>query len=328
MRFFPRTKRECSPAWLTLLAAVLVASMGLLFLPATVQAQGSDDLSWSVKPGGEAARTNFSYELDAGATKQDSFVVTNLGGKTLNLAVYAADGTTSSTGALDLLPAAEASTGVGAWVTVETPNIELAPGAQADVPFTVSVPAGAEPGDYVGGLLSSYVDTANGGTVQVDRRLATRMNVRVAGEGRVSLGLSELSVSTDVAWNPFAPVSTSATFTITNTGNVRARGPYTVTTAGPFGLGRHTTTLAAVELIPAGSAATVVPFKGVWPLGWLTTTVEISPEGIDATPGAAVSIATDGWAVPWGQLGILLILIAAAVVIGLRRGRVPEPERT
>ncbi|AIY02269.1 hypothetical protein ART_2670 [Arthrobacter sp. PAMC 25486] len=326
MRFPTRTAHECPRAWLALLAAVLISVMALLLAPAPAQATSGDDLSWSVKPGGDTARTNFSYEMDAGGTQHDSFVVTNLGAKAFKLAVYAADGTTSTTGALDLLPATEASTGIGAWVTVETPTIELAPGAQADVPFTVAVPADAEPGDYVGGLLSSYVDIANGGTVQVDRRLATRMNVRVAGDGRVSMALSQLAASTGLAWNPFAPVPGSVAFEITNSGNVRARGPYTVTMAGPFGWGKRTTTIASAELIPGGSAAVATSLEGVWPLGWLTTTVEMSPEGIDGVPGTAATITTDGWAVPWGQFGLLAVIVAAAICIGLWRGRSAKKE--
>lgn len=310
-----------APRWSVLLATILIAILGLAVLPTAAQADTGNELSWSVKPGGDEARSNFSYELDPGVSRDDTFVVTNLGAKALSLAIYAADGITSSTGALDLLPAAEPSTTVGAWVTVDTPAIELAPGARADVHFSINVPDQTEPGDYVGGLASSLVDTTNGGTVQVDRRLATRMNIRVTGEGRVDLTMSDLSVSAGTAWNPFAPVSATAAFTLKNTGNVRARGPYTVTMAGPFGLGKKSTTIAAGELIPGGSAAVESTLPGIWPLGWLNTTVTMAPEGIDSAPGASSTLEHTQAGVPWGQLGILLVLLAAAVAVGVRRGR-------
>lgn len=326
MQILPRTAHPTT--WLALLTAILMATSSLLLLSGTAHATEGDELSWSVKPGGDSARSNFSYELAAGATQQGSFVITNLGAKAIKLAVYAADGTTSSTGALDLLPAAEASNHLGLWVTVETPELELFPGDKTEIPFTLTVPADAEPGDYVGGLVSSYVDSAQGGTVQVDRRLATRMNLKVAGEGKMSLMPGKLSVTHGIAWNPFAPISAEATFIINNDGNVRARGSYEVTTAGPFGWGKRSIKTPMAELIPGGSATTSVSIEGIWALGWLTTTVEISPEGIDATSGATTTTALDAWAMPWGQLALLVLVVLIAVVVGLRRGRVPSPELT
>ena len=322
------TRKARPTTWLALLIATLMATSSILLLPGTVHAAEGDELSWSVKPGGDLAASNFSYELAAGATQQGTFTITNLGAKAIKLAVYAADGTTSSTGALDLLPAAEASNHLGLWVKVETPEVELFPGAKAEVPFTLTVPVDAEPGDYVGGLVSSYVDSAQGGTVQVDRRLATRMNLKVAGEGTVSLVPSELSVTSGIAWNPFAPISAEAIFIINNDGNVRARGNYNVTTAGPFGWGKRSVKVPLAELIPGGSATTSASIDGIWALGWLTTTVDVSPEGIDATLGETTTTSLGTWAMPWGQLALLVLVVLIAVMVGLRRGRVSSPELT
>lgn len=307
-----------------MLTATLLASLSLFGAPA--QAAPSDELSWSVRPGGDDLRTNFSYDLEAGAKEIDAFEVTNLGSKEVSLTIYAADGITSSSGALDLLPADEPSTVVGSWVKVNEPKITLSPGETESVDFTLEVPKNTTPGDYVGGLISSYLDTTSGGTVAVDQRLANRVNVRVGGEGTVFLETQDLNVLTQLAWNPFAPTTATVTFTLNNLGTVRARGNYSITTGGLFGWGKSTKTYSTEELIPGSSVNVVQEFGGIWPLFSLNTSVTTIPEGIDGASGTEHVSSISSWNIPWGQIGFLLLLIAGALIIGLRRGRSYEDE--
>lgn len=310
--------------WHRALASVLIAFMGLAALPAASHASTADDLSWSVEPGGKQDRTNFTFDLEAGETLKDSFVVTNLGAKELSLAIYAADGITSSTGALDLKSAEEPSELIGAWVKVKEPVITLGSGEQSTVDFTLQVPENTEPGDYVGGLISSYADTSSGSTVIVDRRLATRMNVHVGGAGNLSLEIKDLKISTGQTWNPFAPANATVSYTVLNTGTIRARGPQTITTSGPFGLASTGTEVPGAELIPGGSAEQEVVVSGVWPLFNLSGSVTIHPEGLDATSGTAVLVETSVLMVPWGQLCLLILVVGGAIFIGIRRGLYEE----
>ena len=300
-------------------AAILLAAAPLVSTAA--HAAPADELSWGIKPGGTESRTSFSYELDSGKTQDDSFVVTNLGATEATLAVYAADGITSSSGALDLLPVDEASTVIGAWVAVKEPEITLSPGETEEVDFSLTIPDGTEPGDYVGGLISSFVDTTGGGTVVVDRRLATQISVRVGGEGILALTPTGIGTSTAAAWNPFAPTTSTVQFDLANTGTVRARGNYTITVSGPFGLAKKTRDFAFEEMIPGGAASITQELEGIWPLFRLNTEVAFTPEGIDSAPGETIIISNNAWAIPWGQgIGLLLVIIIA-VIIGVRRGR-------
>lgn len=306
------------------LASVTLALLGLGVAPGASYATTADGLSWSVAPGGKEERANFTYDLKAGETREDSFVVTNLGAKEISLAIYAADGITSSTGALDLKSADEPSESVGAWIRVAEPAIILGSGEQTEVDFSLQVPKNTEPGDYVGGLISSYADTSSGSTVMVDRRLATRMNVHVGGEGKLSLEIKDLSISTSHAWNPFEPVDATVSYTVLNTGTVRARGPQTISTSGPFGMAGTTSEDPGAELIPGGRAERTIVVPGVWPLFNLTGSVKIRSEGIDATPGTEVFATTKTAAVPWGQLCLLLVVAGGAILLGIRRGRSEE----
>lgn len=317
--------RHTRSRWVAaMLSAALLASLPLFGAPA--QAASSDELSWSIRPGGNDSRTNFSYELEAGAKKKDTFEVTNLGSIEVSLTIYAADGITSSSGALDLLPADEPSTVVGSWVKVSEPQITLSPGETESVDFTLEVPKNTAPGDYVGGLISSYLDTTSGGTVVVDQRLANRVNVRVGGEGTVALETQDLYVRTPLAWNPFAPSTATVTFTLNNSGTVRAHGNYSITTSGLFGWGESTKTFTMEELIPGASVNVAQEIVGIWPLFSLNTNVTILPEGIDGVSGTQDASNASSWNLPWGQIGLLVLLIAVALIIGLRQGRYDEDE--
>ncbi|MEV7962751.1 WxL protein peptidoglycan domain-containing protein [Oerskovia paurometabola] len=144
-------------------------------------APGSTPVTWGVAP---ASAPTFDLALDPGATITDELVVTNRGDVPLDLAVYAADAFTSPTGALDVLPAGATSVDLGAWITADAARIEVGPGERATVPFTLTVPADATPGDHTAALVTSLVTEAGEGGVAVDRRLGTRV---LAGSQETSL---------------------------------------------------------------------------------------------------------------------------------------------
>lgn len=281
----------------------------------------ADDISWGINPGGNEERSSFSYELEAGDEVKDSFEITNYGAAPLELSVYGADGSTSSNGALELLPASEASTHIGQWLKVEDPQITLAAGEETEVGFTLSIPSDVAPGDYVGGMISSYINSNAKSTVAVDQRLATQLAVRVAGEGAVSLSLGDVQAQTPIGWNPFAPVEGTVTATLANDGNLRARGTYTVTVSGPFGLGKTSQGFESEETIPGSTVLISQQIPGIWPLIWQNVEVSMTPEGIDSIPAEPINATTAFWSVPAGWTVVLLLIIAASITFGVIRSR-------
>ena len=89
-------------------------------------------------------------------------------------------------GEFALLETSVAPVDIGAWVTFENGanrlQFDLAPGESRLVPFTVSIPAEATPGDHAGGIAASVQSPS--GQVTLDRRLGTRMYLRVSGESK------------------------------------------------------------------------------------------------------------------------------------------------
>lgn len=302
--------------------------------PAGDPAAASTQVTWGVRPADTvhgAARPNFAYSLPPGGTLADALVVTNKGDAPLALDVYAADGFLTADGTLDVLGAGEESTALGAWVQVETPEIVLEPGAAAEVPFTLTVPEDAQPGDYAAGIVSSLL-VENAAGVSVDRRLGSRVHLRVQGDLAPALAVSGLRVDYDAGGNPVAPGAATVTFTVTNTGNSRVAPTEQVQVAGLFGLGRARAAAVDVpELIPGASVQRSVRVDGVWPLVRTTATIALGGEVV-ALPGAPVADATPAvpgvtataaaWAVPWaliGALALVVALVALRVLAGRRR---------
>ncbi len=113
------------------------------------------------------------------------------------------------------------------------------------------MPDDATPGDYAAGVVSSLVVVAEDG-VTTDRRLGSRVHLRVQGELAPALAVDDVRLAYDGTLNPFAPGSATVTFTVTNEGNARVAPATAVRVAGPFGLGATSATDVDVpELLPA-----------------------------------------------------------------------------
>lgn len=164
------------------------------------------------------------------------------------------------------------------------------------------------------------------GTVAVDRRLATQLAVRVGGEGNVYLNITDVTAQVPIAWNPFAPVDSVVGVTLSNEGNLRARGSYTLRISGPFGLGAVTQTYSAEEMLPGSTLSIEQQIPGLWPLVWQQAEASLTAEGVDSIPAGTSSVSTTFWSLPAGWIIILLLIICAGIAIGVRRARRWEDE--
>lgn len=308
------------------LLTVLVAAMLALVVSAAAfaHAQTEDDLTWSLTPGdtehGEG-RPNFAYVVDPGDTVFDVLVVENASARTLPLDVYAADGFTTASGHLDLEAGDATPSGLGAWVTPELDTLSLEPGEQAEVPFALSVPEDAPPGDHPGGIVTSYLAAEDGGNVRVENRLALRIHVRVSGELATNLSVQDLTVTPSPSFNPFAPSTAIVRYRLVNDGNVRTFGHETVRVAGPGSVGSRSTTAIVDEIVPGSAIEREVEVTGVWPLVRLVGEVTIVPEAVGGAIDDPVEEHARAWAIPWGILGLVLLVVLVGVLIGVWRGR-------
>ncbi|WP_018681375.1 WxL protein peptidoglycan domain-containing protein [Actinokineospora enzanensis] len=299
------------------LAALTTAVLLAVGLPGLAAAQ---NVTWGVRPVDSALgtdRPNFAYSVAPGAALGDALLVSNHEQRALTFAVYAADAFTTSSGRLDLKPAGEAPADAGAWVRFDTPTVTVPAGQTVAVPFTVTVPADATPGDHSGGVVTS-LRVESGSGITVDRRLGSRMHLRVAGVLTPSVEVRGLTVNYDGTPNPVGKGTTSVGYTIVNTGNTRLTATHGVRIEGPFG---WFATDAAVEPLPEllpGESVTRKAAVGSVPAGRLSAAVTVTA----AVPGGAalpvVTSSAAAVAIPWSVVVCLLLLVCLALALRAR----------
>ncbi|PPG01351.1 MULTISPECIES: hypothetical protein [unclassified Rathayibacter] len=285
--------------------------------------------AWSIGPTADdsgAVRANFDYALDAGAVVEDSISVRNDGAAELVLDLYSADAFTTREGGIDVLTAGTASEDSGTWISLDSASLSLAPGQEAAVPFTVTVPADALPGDHPAGIVTSLRVDDPDAQVQVDRRLGTRLQLRVAGDLVPTVELSEPRVAFSGSWNPLAVGFVTVDYSVANTGNTRITGQTSTSVSGPFGVAAASAQRQLPEVLPGSEIDVQERLDGVGALLRLSGAVSLQPSsvGFGAAAMEAVTAEFGLAAVPVAALLILLgaaALVALAVALGRRRAR-------
>lgn len=320
-----------------LLSTVLLASVLLGPLAASAQAapqQGEAELpvTWGVKPApvaGEPQRPNFDLEAAPGESISDALIVENLSTVDLVLGVYASDAYNTPDGGIDLLASSDEPVDLGSWVSVETPSIRVPAGGSMTVPFTINVPSDASPGDHVGGIVTSLTlpaPDAEGHRVEVERRLGSRIYMRVDGELNPQLRFTSLTVDHQPNANPFAPGAVEVTYDVENVGNVRLRATRELRVTGGLGTGTRSAEAADMaELLPGNSYRLTQRIDGIWPT--FSTTIEVvlqpyEPSGAQLEPAPGpVTARTTRMFVPVSQLLLIGVLVIGTLVILWQRRR-------
>ncbi|MET7710682.1 DUF916 domain-containing protein [Micromonospora sp. NPDC005413] len=310
---------------LSLLAAVAAAGVGA---GPALAAEGN--VAWTVRTASNGygeARSSYTYNANPGGAVEDAMVVANRGPAPLTLSVYAADGFTTDAGQLDLLTRDKKSVAIGAWVKANAESVVIQPGKTAQVPFTISVPDNATPGDYVGGILTALTQADQAEGINVDRRLGIRITLRVGGELKPNLAIEDLHVTYAGSFNPFSKGDATITYKVHNVGNAALSGQQAVSVLGPFGLLRVRAgdIAAPPELLPGESWSVTVPVRGVAPAVSLAATATLTPLLTDASGSTTslkpVEVTAHGWALPWMLVLVLVVLIAVLVGAYLYRRR-------
>ena len=181
---------------------MLLATLGLVGLRRPAR-RGRGD--WTVEPAANsfgADRQDYRYTINPGGQVEDGIVVVNHGTAPLQLALRATDR-------------------VRLGARCDRPDdVTVAPGESVEVPFALTLPDDAAPGDYVGGIVAA-------------RWAAGRIPIRlrVGGALKPSLAVEDVHVRT----SPVGKGDATVTYTIHNTGNAILSARQAVSVSGPFG---------------------------------------------------------------------------------------------
>lgn len=308
-------------------AALLVAVGTLGLSSAAVAADDDASVSWSVSPADETGpdgRIAIEHELDPGESAEDRIVVRNLGAEQVVFSLSAADGFYTSSGRFDMLPSNQESVDAGTWISL-TEEVTIPAGDQVIVPFTLTVPEGAEPGDHAAGVAASVLSVQGDGTgVGVESRVGIKVLTRVTGEVVPAFKIADLEADYQMSWNPFRAGGASVDFTIENTGNVR------LDAAGMLDLGGQQVAFPAdqerrQELLPGERRSFSLTVDDIWPLFVLNGEVLLAPTAVtlagDAVAVTPVSTSVFLWAIPWPHLLLAIGVVLVVLALFWNRGR-------
>ncbi|MEV6764951.1 hypothetical protein AB0N16_30780 [Streptomyces sp. NPDC051105] len=260
-------------------SATRVLGLAVLTLLATAPRAAAAG-GWSLAPAG-GGRPSFYAEGAPGAVLQDTVSVTNRGGHPVTVRL----------------------SGTGVPVAFAEPTVRVPARTRADVPFTVTVPSGAAPGDRPGTLVAKDAD---------GRTATVRVRLRVGGPTLTALTVEHVAVHGD-----------RITYELVNRGTTVLVPKLAVRADGVFGrdlLDRAPRTLP-VRLAPGSRTELSEPWPGHPALDAVDVRLTATAGGARDTGVARARF------VPWGAVAGTagaLAAGAAVTVVRLRRRRADQ----
>ncbi|MFF8913766.1 hypothetical protein ACF08M_10670 [Streptomyces sp. NPDC015032] len=266
--------------------------------------------SWTARPatsgsGTGGGRPYFYLEGPPGTVLQDRLSVTNPGTAPVTVRLRGADAYHAE-GAGLTARGGKGAAGAGAWLRTAAAEVTVPARTRADVPFSVTVPTGATPGDHPGAIV-----VESGG-----RSVGVRVRLRVGGPALGALTVEDITVS-----------GRTVHYTLVNRGNTVLAPRIAVDADGVFGrlLRREARTLP-VELLPGQRVRLAEPWREAPALDSVTVRLRATAAG-----GAHSEAAVRAVFVPWVPVAGSVLLFLATAAAGayayrLRhaRGRPPE----
>ncbi|MER5441002.1 hypothetical protein [Streptomyces sp. NPDC002790] len=220
--------------------------------------------------------------------------VTNESGKSLEVSLRGADGE----GRGDRKKAKD----TGAWIRFAEESVKIPARTRAEVPFTVSVPAGATPGDHPGAVVARVAG----------RDAAVGVHLRVSGPTLSALTVENVRVDKG-----------AIAYDVVNRGNTTLAPRLAVRADGMLGATLDRSRALPVQLPPGRRVSLTEPWKNAPALDAVDVKVTVTAGG-----GAADSATASARFVPWPVVGGILAVLAGAgcaVYWYLRRRRPTWP---
>lgn len=283
-------------------------------------------------------RPYFDYRASAGATVRDAVAVINYGTEPLKLRIYATDATQGEDGSFGLLASDDTPMDAGSWFKLEVPpsgTITVPPRqgsvyGRVEVPLEVKIPADATPGDHVAGVIASLDSESKdkkGTRIKLEQRVAVRTYFRIDGPLEPRLEIAQLHTSYTANLNLSGRGTTTVTYQVRNTGNVRMDAAQIVDVSGWFEGSTIERPAPVQDLLPGSSLDVTHTFQDDFAIGQLDSLVSLIATPVDtAIPADRTPVQehTTIWAWPWPLMlfiGAIVLLLALAGYVTWRRRR-------
>ena len=281
--------------------AVLPVLLALLF-GAVPAARAADNGNWSVYPASSelGRRPYFYLSADPGSTLTDQVTVSNRTAGPLTFRLYAADAyNTARDGGFAVRAPNEKQHGIGAWARPARDRVTVPAHGSVTVPYTVTVPEAAEPGDHPGALvaLDERISPSTGQVaVGVRQAVGARVYLRVNGPTVPALSVENIEFTHDQPLVPGTGESSALiSYELYNRGNVTLNPAVALKAEGLFGrdlLQRNLKNIPS-ELLPRQRIRLTERWSDAPRLEW--GHVRLTASARDAKESAEVSFL----ALPW-----------------------------
>ncbi|MCP3820512.1 hypothetical protein NLX86_21170 [Streptomyces sp. A3M-1-3] len=200
--------------------------------------------------------------------------------------------------------------GAGPWIAFAADEVRIPPRTRADVPFTVTVPPGAVPGDHPGAVVA----TADG------REAEVRVHLRVSGPTLSALTVEDVAVTGQGD-------ATTIRYALVNRGNTVLTPRLAVRAEGLFGdVLRRGPRALPVELNPGQRLERTERWPDAPALDAVGVRLTVTAGG-GAHGEATASVSFVPWPqVLWTGLGVLLLGAAGLARRVVRRRRTRSPD--
>jgi hypothetical protein len=307
----------------TLLPVLLIWSLGA---PSTAGASQNALTVYPESDGKGVRRSQFVFDLEPGSAQRDVVVVSNLSDRPMNVRVYVANSFTTASGRLGVKSKDEPRTGATLWATFTSQLgnglIQIAPKTAKKIPFSIYVPPDAPPGDYALGVAAvPDVDAASAdpgsNKVTVVTAVASLVLLRVKGPLLPAATISALEVDVTPPPAPFVRGGRSViSFDVSNVGNQRLN--LTVKISQLNALDRVMYEYPPIEL-PNVLPGAKVPISRAHPdAPMVRGRVKVE---VTSAEGTTVTRTKSFWAIPWGFVVAVMLLLVLLRIAWIRRRR-------
>jgi hypothetical protein len=276
------------------------------------RAAAADNGRWSIFPttakGQVTNRGYFQPLLTPGVPLRDSVTVTNETHHKQTFRIYGSDAYNSPSGLYLLKLHGQHMRNVGAWIHLPVTHLTLPPRTFRNIPFTIRPPGNATPGDHAGGIVLEPTRStlSKTGAVQVHQidAVGVRVYARVRGPLTPSLAITSLHINEKKSVGSLfgGGTTATATYTVTNTGNVNLIPTGQLTLNAVLGSSHKQVTLIP-QLLPGGSATISQTFK-VAPSVILRAHLTVTAPPNVTTTASATSVN-----IPWLLLAVIVALL-------------------
>jgi hypothetical protein len=242
--------------------------------------------------------------LDPGTTASQSIQLTNLTDTAIALNIgkenFVAKGEEGQT---ELTNNADPLYSLAPWFTIGKTSVTIPPAQTVTVPYTLTIPANAEPGGRYGSITATTVapKLPNGESgASVSQVLASLILLRINGPAHEQLKIA--SFKTSKSFYQYGPVSFSVV--VQNVGNVHEKPTGQIVIKNIFGMKTATLAPTPQYVLPGADRLLAAQLNNHFMFGRYTATLTLKNGGLQT-----LTAVTSFWVIPINLVIIFLVVV-------------------